>query len=407
VSGEVDFFISYTASDEPWAEWIAWQLEDAGYTTRVQAWDFAAGNDFAHEMIQALRESRTVLALLSSAYTRSAFAESEWRAAFARDPSGSDRRLIPIRLEECEIPELLATRVYIDLVDAEADTARHRLLTRLRSERGKPDLAPGFPRGRWRGSSSVRPLLKFPGDGSRRHGVLSRDPTSRLAIPTGCARVVTPVADVAVALAAYTTVGELLDDLFTNYLTEDFSPFSYGREWVLVGSADGYGDKGFALASPRWVRVDDGAIAAASPEETQIFRQASPKAVGLVDGREFAITDLSRERFAAVYSSRRDVGRLLFGGDKCRYFVSELAAHIRRTDHPTAGFGQVWPVIDSESSYGRPSLGAGVYNVSGDIEIAFLARFAREPDELEDMDESDEIGLADAKAPLWPFHPAS
>jgi hypothetical protein len=27
---QVDYFISYTAADRAWAEWIAWQLEPAG-----------------------------------------------------------------------------------------------------------------------------------------------------------------------------------------------------------------------------------------------------------------------------------------------------------------------------------------------------------------------------------------
>ena len=32
-----DFFISYTTADKAWAEWIAWHLEEAGYSTVVQA----------------------------------------------------------------------------------------------------------------------------------------------------------------------------------------------------------------------------------------------------------------------------------------------------------------------------------------------------------------------------------
>ncbi|WP_261568246.1 toll/interleukin-1 receptor domain-containing protein [Frankia gtarii] len=35
-----DFFVSYTAADRPWAEWVAWQLEGAGLRVLVQAWDF-------------------------------------------------------------------------------------------------------------------------------------------------------------------------------------------------------------------------------------------------------------------------------------------------------------------------------------------------------------------------------
>jgi TIR domain len=42
-----DFFISYTNSDRGWAEWIAWQLDEAGYAVTLQAWDFHAGSNFA------------------------------------------------------------------------------------------------------------------------------------------------------------------------------------------------------------------------------------------------------------------------------------------------------------------------------------------------------------------------
>jgi hypothetical protein len=48
-----DFFISYTQVNRPWAEWIAVQLEQAGYTTLLQAWDFRPGQDFLHQMQQA------------------------------------------------------------------------------------------------------------------------------------------------------------------------------------------------------------------------------------------------------------------------------------------------------------------------------------------------------------------
>jgi TIR domain len=42
----VDFFISYNKADRAWAEWIAWQLEQAGYQTTNQAWDFRPGSNF-------------------------------------------------------------------------------------------------------------------------------------------------------------------------------------------------------------------------------------------------------------------------------------------------------------------------------------------------------------------------
>ena len=83
-----DFFISYTAVNQPWAEWIAVTLERAGYTTLLQAWDFAPGSDFVHEMQQATSSAARTIAVLSPAYFGSRFGEAEWRAAFAKDPTG-------------------------------------------------------------------------------------------------------------------------------------------------------------------------------------------------------------------------------------------------------------------------------------------------------------------------------
>jgi hypothetical protein len=79
-----EFFISYAGEDQAWAEWIAWQLEAAGHSTQLQAWDFRPGSDFVHQMEQALTEAKRLLAVLSPAYKASAFGEAEWRPVFAR-----------------------------------------------------------------------------------------------------------------------------------------------------------------------------------------------------------------------------------------------------------------------------------------------------------------------------------
>jgi hypothetical protein len=49
LSGPVDFFVSYTSVDRPWAEWIAWELEHASYSVIVQAWDMQPGSNFGEE----------------------------------------------------------------------------------------------------------------------------------------------------------------------------------------------------------------------------------------------------------------------------------------------------------------------------------------------------------------------
>jgi hypothetical protein len=87
-----DFFISYTAADKVWAEWIAWVLEHAGYRVVFQEWDFAAGSNFVLEMQKAAATAKRTIAVLSPDYLKvSRFGAAEWAAAFSSDPDGMKR----------------------------------------------------------------------------------------------------------------------------------------------------------------------------------------------------------------------------------------------------------------------------------------------------------------------------
>ena len=123
-----DFFISYTKADQGWAEWIAWKLEEAGYSTVIQAWDFRPGMNFVMEMQQAASTAERTIAVLSQEYLESAFASSEWAAAFAQDPQGRKQKVIPIRVARCERTGILAPIVYLDLVGLAENDARAALL---------------------------------------------------------------------------------------------------------------------------------------------------------------------------------------------------------------------------------------------------------------------------------------
>ena len=141
---ERDFFISYTSADREWAEWIAWQLEEGGYSTVLQAWDFVPGSNFVVEMDRAARIADRTIAVLSSAYLSASFPPPEWATALAGDPQGLERKLVPVRIEECQPEGLLGQVVYTDLVGLSEQEARGHLLVGVRA-RLKPPEAPSFP----------------------------------------------------------------------------------------------------------------------------------------------------------------------------------------------------------------------------------------------------------------------
>jgi tetratricopeptide (TPR) repeat protein len=146
LQGQVDYFISYTSTDRAWAEWIAWQLKEAGSSVVLQAWDMVPGLDFLHEMQMATSTAKRTLAVLSPAYFTSQFSEAEWRVAFANDPSGEQRRLIPVRVIDFKPAGLLATRIYIDLVGKDRQAARAALLEGVQGQPAAvPTEEPAFP----------------------------------------------------------------------------------------------------------------------------------------------------------------------------------------------------------------------------------------------------------------------
>lgn len=104
-----EFFISYNKVDKEIAEWIAWVLEDAGYSTVIQAWDFRAGSNFIIEMQKASVHCNRTIAVFSQAYMDALFTHPEWAAAFSNDPTGADRKLIPVGLRILKSQECLGT----------------------------------------------------------------------------------------------------------------------------------------------------------------------------------------------------------------------------------------------------------------------------------------------------------
>jgi tetratricopeptide (TPR) repeat protein len=159
-----DFFVSYTSTDRAWAEWIAWQLEAEGYRVVVQAWDFRPGSDFLQQMHQAVQEAQRIIAVLSPAYLTSAYGGAEWRAVFAKDPTGERGLLLPVRVEEVEPPGLLTTRIYVDLVGKNTANARAALLAAARDARGKPAEEPGFPGAQRQVIVGSSAAPRFPGE---------------------------------------------------------------------------------------------------------------------------------------------------------------------------------------------------------------------------------------------------
>ncbi|SNQ46217.1 putative WD-40 repeat protein [Frankia canadensis] len=145
-----DVAIFNEGTDQGWAEWLAWVLEEVGLKIWLRNWDSVAGTQQTEQVQHVLSGARHVAAVVSPATLAAMSARPEWRAAMDTDPDGRRRRLLVIRVEECEPPALLGQVRPIDLFGLAEEAARGHLLAAFEavdSGRAKPRDAPPFPGG--------------------------------------------------------------------------------------------------------------------------------------------------------------------------------------------------------------------------------------------------------------------
>ncbi|MDQ1042129.1 FxSxx-COOH system tetratricopeptide repeat protein [Streptomyces sp. V4I2] len=133
------WFISHAGADRAWAEWVAWQLLDAGFQVELDYWDWGAGDNFVLKMNAALERGR-FLALFSPAYFEpERFTTPEWTAVMAMR-----EKIIPVRVADTVTPAILRPLITRDLFDRDEDAARQVLLQAVNGP-SRPTTPPAFP----------------------------------------------------------------------------------------------------------------------------------------------------------------------------------------------------------------------------------------------------------------------
>ncbi|MCM3882069.1 FxSxx-COOH system tetratricopeptide repeat protein [Frankia sp. R82] len=145
-----EIVVSHVASDRSWADWISVELTGVGFAVSLEqvsdlgqsldpalvylpdrGFDLLGDGDDAGTPAPTgpIRMFRTV-ALVSSAYLATEAARKRWRAAVSDDPDGLGGPLLPVRIEDFQLPAEFAGRAYTDLVGLDEGPARQTLLAR-------------------------------------------------------------------------------------------------------------------------------------------------------------------------------------------------------------------------------------------------------------------------------------
>jgi TIR domain len=123
-----DIFISYTSSDQKWAFWVGYELTALGHEPHIHEWELRGGDNIMAWMRDRLGKAHHVLCIFSKKYMDAAYSAWESDAAQWAATSGRPNFFLPVFIEDCDVPPLVAPIKRCDLIGVkESEEARARL----------------------------------------------------------------------------------------------------------------------------------------------------------------------------------------------------------------------------------------------------------------------------------------
>jgi formylglycine-generating enzyme required for sulfatase activity len=113
-SFEYDVFLSYSHKDESIIHHLARRLKQDGLQVWLDEWVIEPGDLIPLKIQQGLEKSHTLLMCMSPAYFESEWGKMEHYTLLFRDPTNTQRRLIPLLIADCTRPDTISQFKFID-----------------------------------------------------------------------------------------------------------------------------------------------------------------------------------------------------------------------------------------------------------------------------------------------------
>ena len=107
-------FISHSSKDKVLANYLYADLVEQGHNPWLDEWNIKAGQSIPNEIQKGLATADYVLVLLSPHSVNSNWVTAEWESVFWEEINEQETKVIPILLEDCDIPQFLKAKKYVD-----------------------------------------------------------------------------------------------------------------------------------------------------------------------------------------------------------------------------------------------------------------------------------------------------
>ena len=124
-------FITYSSKYYEFAVRLAVDLSNAGHSPWLDEFAILVGQSIPQEISTGLQDCDFVFVLLSNNSVKSHWVEREWQTKYWSEVETGNIKVIPILIENCEIPELLKTKKYANFTENNYSTALDNVLLAL------------------------------------------------------------------------------------------------------------------------------------------------------------------------------------------------------------------------------------------------------------------------------------
>lgn len=130
-----EIFISHNSKDKPVVEPIAIKLAKIFGQNEVfyDSWSIKPGDGIIGKMNEGLENCRFVFFFVSINSLESYMVALEWQNAIMKASRGQ-AKLVPVRIDNCEMPALLLQTLYIDLFSNGLDTSLRQMIELIKGD---------------------------------------------------------------------------------------------------------------------------------------------------------------------------------------------------------------------------------------------------------------------------------
>jgi len=107
-------FLSYSSKNKNFVLKLDRNLRQLGHEPWLDEWEIKVGDCIVRKIEKGVSESDYIIVILTPYAVNSGWVEREWKAAYLNEIEKNRIIILPILLEECEIPTLLKTKKYAD-----------------------------------------------------------------------------------------------------------------------------------------------------------------------------------------------------------------------------------------------------------------------------------------------------